>query len=123
GGSARYTSRRNGHESPCRSVQPSVDCQANPTTATEGTSMTKVRVLAGTRKGAFILESDAARRKWDVQGPFFGGWEVYHVAGSPADPDRIYASQTSSWFGQIIQRSDDGGRTWKRPGLPDGEAE
>ena len=38
------------------------------------------------------------------------------MKGSPADPDRIYASQSSSWFGQIIQRSSDGGVTWEQPG-------
>lgn len=77
--------------------------------------MSKVRVLAGTRKGAFILTADGKREHWDIQGPFFGGWEIYHVAGSPADPDRLYASQTSAWFGQIIQRSDDGGLSWSQP--------
>ncbi len=71
-----------------------------------------VRVLVGTRKGAFVLTSDAARKQWDVAGPFFGGWEMYHLKGSPADSNRIYASQSSGWFGQQIQRSDDGGRTW-----------
>jgi photosystem II stability/assembly factor-like uncharacterized protein len=71
-----------------------------------------VRVLVGTRKGAFVLTSDAKRQQWDVAGPHFAGWEVYHVAGSPADPDRLYASQSSGWFGQVIQRSDDGGRSW-----------
>lgn len=74
--------------------------------------MTRVRVLAGTRKGAFALTSDAKRQRWDVAGPHFGGWEVYHVAGSPADPARLYASQSNAWFGQVIQRSDDGGATW-----------
>jgi hypothetical protein len=74
--------------------------------------MSGVRVLVGTRKGAFVLTSDEARQKWDVSGPHFGGWEVYHVNGSSENPDRIYASQSSDWFGQIIQRSDDGGRTW-----------
>jgi photosystem II stability/assembly factor-like uncharacterized protein len=83
--------------------------------------MSKVRVLAGTRKGAFILESDGKREKWDVSGPHFAGWEMYHIKGSPADPNRIYASQTSGWFGQIIQRSDDGGKTWHQPGTPAGE--
>jgi hypothetical protein len=83
--------------------------------------MSGVRVLAGTRKGAFILTSDGKRQKWDVQGPHFAGWEIYHLKGSPADPDRIYASQTSGWFGQIIQRSDDGGKTWYQPGTPKGE--
>jgi hypothetical protein len=83
--------------------------------------MSRVRVLVGTRKGAFILESDGKRQKWSVGGPHFAGWEIYHVNGSPADPDRLYASQTSGWFGQIIQRSDDGGKTWHQPGTPRGE--
>ncbi|MCU1300868.1 MAG: BNR/Asp-box repeat protein [Candidatus Sulfotelmatobacter sp.] len=84
--------------------------------------MSKVRVLVGTRKGAFILTSDGKREKWDVSGPHFAGWEMYHIKGSPADPNRLYASQTSGWFGQIIQRSDDGGKTWHQPGTPAGEA-
>ncbi len=78
--------------------------------------MSGVRVLVGTRKGAFILTADGARKRWKVNGPLFGGWEMYHLKGSPADPDRIYASQTSGWFGQIIQRSSDGGKTWETPG-------
>ncbi|MBC5810164.1 MAG: exo-alpha-sialidase [Candidatus Eremiobacteraeota bacterium] len=78
--------------------------------------MSKVRVLVGTRKGAFVLESDAKREKWDVGGPFFTGWEIYHVKGSPLDPNRLYASQSSGWFGQLIQRSDDGGKTWQPMG-------
>jgi len=74
--------------------------------------MTMVRVLVGTKKGAFILTSDEKRQKWEVNGPHFAGWEIYHVNGSPVNPNRLYASQTSSWFGQVIQRSDDGGGTW-----------
>ena len=83
--------------------------------------MSGVRVLVGTRKGAFILTSDGKRQKWDVSGPHFAGWEIYHMKGSPVDPNRIYASQSSGWFGQIIQRSDDGGKTWHQPGTPPGE--
>jgi len=83
--------------------------------------MSSVRVLVGTRKGAFILSSDGKRQKWDVSGPHFAGWEIYHMKGSAVDPNRIYASQTSGWFGQIIQRSDDGGKTWHQPGTPAGE--
>src|ERR1041385_2564705 len=83
--------------------------------------MSKVRLLVGTRKGAFILSADGKREKWDISGPHFAGWEIYHLKGSPADPNRLYASQTSSWFGQIIQRSDDGGKTWFQPGTPPGE--
>ena len=78
--------------------------------------MSSVRVLVGTRKGAFILTSDGKRQNWSVSGPHFAGWEMYHLKGSPADPNRIYASQSSAWFGQIIQRSNDGGKTWEMPG-------
>ncbi len=78
--------------------------------------MSGVRVLVGTRKGAFVLTSDAKRKRWDVSGPLFAGWEIYHLKGSPVDPDRLYASQTTSWFGQLIQRSSDAGRTWEAMG-------
>jgi photosystem II stability/assembly factor-like uncharacterized protein len=78
--------------------------------------MSKVRVLVGTKNGAFILTADGARKDWKISGPHFAGWEIYHLKGSPADPDRIYASQSSGWFGQIMQRSDDGGKTWNTPG-------
>ena len=75
--------------------------------------MSSVRVLVGTRKGGFVLTSDGKRKDWKIDGPYFAGWEIYHIKGSPADPNRIYASQTSGWFGQILQRSDDGGTTWE----------
>jgi photosystem II stability/assembly factor-like uncharacterized protein len=74
--------------------------------------MTDVRVLVGTRKGAFVLTSDGNRREWDITGPLFAGWEIYHLKGSPVDPNRIYASQSTGWFGQVVQRSDDGGESW-----------
>jgi photosystem II stability/assembly factor-like uncharacterized protein len=78
--------------------------------------MSEVRVLVGTRKGAFVLTADGKRDKWTASGPHFAGWEMYHLKGSPADPNRIYASQSSGWFGQMIQRSDDGGKTWESAG-------
>src|SRR2546428_5971034 len=78
--------------------------------------MSEVRLLVGTRKGAFVLTSDATRERWDVSGPHFAGWEIYHLKGSPAEPNRLYASQSSSWFGQLIQRSNDGGKTWEPMG-------
>ncbi len=78
--------------------------------------MSGVRVLVGTRKGAFVLTSDGKRKHWDVSGPHFAGWEIYHLKGSPVDPGRIYASQSSGWFGQMIQRSSDGGKTWEAVG-------
>src|SRR5216110_2205362 len=78
--------------------------------------MSRVRVLVGTRKGAFVLRSDGRRERWDISGPHFGGWEIYHLKGSPAHPNRLYASQGTGWFGQLIQRSDDGGQTWEPVG-------
>src|SRR5271169_1838585 len=96
-----------GHEYTAREVRRKIQ---------EGGSMSSVRVLVGTKKGAFVLEADGKRQNWSVSGPLFAGWEVYHMKGSPADPNRIYASQTSSWSGQVIQRSSDGGKTWETPG-------
>jgi hypothetical protein len=78
--------------------------------------MSGVRVLVGTRKGAFVISADGKRERWTVDGPHFGGWEVYHLKSSPVDPERIYASQSTGWFGQLIQRSNDGGRTWEAMG-------
>src|ERR1017187_1909138 len=78
--------------------------------------MSRLRVLVGTRKGAFILTSDAKREKWDINVPYFAGWEIYHLKGSPVDPNRLYASQSSGWFGQMIERSNDGGKTWEAVG-------
>jgi hypothetical protein len=78
--------------------------------------MSGVRVLVGTRKGAFVMTADGKRDRWQISGPHFGGWEIYHVKGSPVDPNRLYASQNTSWFGQIIQRSDDGGQRWEPAG-------
>src|SRR6478672_10438633 len=82
----------------------------------ERNHMSSVRVLVGTRKGAFVISADGTRKNWDIAGPFFGGWELYHLKGSPVDPNRIYASQGSGWFGQLIQRSNDGGQTWEPVG-------
>jgi photosystem II stability/assembly factor-like uncharacterized protein len=78
--------------------------------------MARVRLLVGTKKGGFILTADGKRDKWELSGPHFPGWEIYHMSGSPINPDRLYASQTSGWFGQVIQRSDDGGKTWDAVG-------
>src|ERR1700682_5744545 len=78
--------------------------------------MPNVRVLVGTRKGAFIFTSNEKRKDWAVSEPLFPGWEIYHFNASPANPDRLYVSQSTGWFGQIIQRSDDGGKTWQAVG-------
>jgi hypothetical protein len=55
--------------------------------------MGKVRLLVGPRKGAFVLTSNARRERWDISGPHFGGWEIYHLKGSPADPNRLSPQQ------------------------------
>lgn len=74
--------------------------------------MSRVKILVGTRKGAFVITSDASRRKWEISDPLFPGWEVFHLTASPVMPGRLYASQSTQWFGQLIQRSDDGGASW-----------
>src|SRR5206468_9739848 len=79
-------------------------------------SMSGVRLLVGTRKGAFVLTSDGTRDDWNVEGPMFAGWEIYHLNASPVDPDRLYASQSTGWHGQVVQRSDNGGKTWEPVG-------
>src|SRR2546429_1245715 len=79
-------------------------------------SMSRVRLLVGTRKGAFVLTSDGTRDDWNVEGPLFAGWEMYHLKASPVDPGRLYASQSTGWHGQVVQRSDDGGKTWEPVG-------
>ena len=78
--------------------------------------MSQVRVLVGTRKGAFILTSDGKRDNWNVSGPHFAGWEIFHLKGSLVDPNRLYVSQSSGWSGQVVQRSNDGGSTWETVG-------
>jgi photosystem II stability/assembly factor-like uncharacterized protein len=91
-------------------------CKPAGQSASEAAFMSRVRVLVGTRKGAFILNADGVRKDWTISAPHFAGWEMYHLKASPADPNRVYASQSSSWFGQLIQRSDDGGLTWTATG-------
>lgn len=78
--------------------------------------MSSIRLLVGTKKGAFICTSDGRRDRWEISGPHFAGWEMYHLKASPVNPNRIYASQSSGWFGQVMQRSDDGGKTWETAG-------
>jgi len=75
--------------------------------------MSLIKVLVGTRKGAFIITSDASRKSWEIADPLFPGWEVYHLVASPVMPGRLYASQSTQWFGQLIQRSDNGGISWQ----------
>ncbi|WP_201733267.1 sialidase family protein [Acidithrix sp. C25] len=75
--------------------------------------MTEVRLLIGTKKGAFIIDSANGRSQWQIQGPLFGGWEIYHINASPLNKNLIYASQFNGWFGQVLQRSFDAGKTWE----------
>jgi hypothetical protein len=58
--------------------------------------MSGVRVLVGTRKGAFVLTSDGKREEWDVSGPHFGGWEIYHLKGSRADPSLLCGEEMTA---------------------------
>jgi photosystem II stability/assembly factor-like uncharacterized protein len=74
--------------------------------------MARVMVLAGTRKGCFLIESDSDRRDWEVRGPFCEGWPVYHAIHDP-ESDTIYAAAASEWHGAGVWRSSDRGETWE----------
>jgi photosystem II stability/assembly factor-like uncharacterized protein len=74
--------------------------------------MARTVVLVGTRKGCFLLESNEARRDWELRGPFCEGWPVYHAVHDPSDGS-IYAAAASEWHGSAIWRSPDLGKTWE----------
>jgi photosystem II stability/assembly factor-like uncharacterized protein len=73
--------------------------------------MKKVLVLIGTKKGAFILESDKARRSWALRGPFCNTWPIQHVIADPAS-GTVYAAGGNEWFGPAVWKSSDFGETW-----------
>jgi photosystem II stability/assembly factor-like uncharacterized protein len=74
--------------------------------------MPRVMLLVGTRKGCFVLESDADRRDWSARGPYCEGWPIYHAVHDP-DSGALYAAAASEWHGAGVWRSDDLGETWK----------
>src|SRR3979411_2777341 len=83
--------------------------------------MSGVRVLVGTRKGAFVLTSDGKRQRWDVSGPHFGGWEVYHLKGWPAHTTRLSApasrrSQSPLWVAvqRLVRPADPAFQRWRQ---------
>src|SRR5438876_11264967 len=78
-------------------------------------STSGVRVLAGTRKGAFVLTPDGKRGRWDVSGPNFTGWETYPLKGSAADPNRLNSTQSSGTSEQLTHRLSSGGRSRALP--------
>ena len=79
-----------------------------------------VTVLLGTSKGVFLLESDAARRDWQVRGPFCDGWSINHVIGDP-DSGTIWAAGGGEWMGAGVWRSEDGGASWVLSKLSNGK--
>src|SRR5690348_18210143 len=74
--------------------------------------MGQTLLLVGTRKGCFLVESDADRRDWTIRGPFCEGWPVYHAVHD-ADTGAIYAAAASEWHGSAVWRSPDLGETWE----------
>ena len=73
--------------------------------------MPQIVLLVGTRKGCFVLESDADRKDWDVRGPFCDGWPVYNAVHDPVS-GALYAAAASEWHGAGVWRSNDLGETW-----------
>ena len=76
--------------------------------------MSRTLVLIGTRKGCFVLESDADRRDWSLRGPFCESWPVYHAVYDQGS-GTIFAAAASEWHGSAIWRSADLGETWSTP--------
>jgi photosystem II stability/assembly factor-like uncharacterized protein len=74
--------------------------------------MPRTLVLIGTRKGCFVLESDADRRDWRLRGPYCEGWPVYHAVFDPGSGS-IYAAAASEWHGSAVWRSRDLGESWE----------
>ena len=89
--------------------------------ATPRKGKTRVLVLVGTRKGAFIFESDRTRKHWKLSGPHFAGWGVNHLAldQRQGSPGRLFAALYHDVYGANIHRSNDLGQTWK---MADGPA-
>ena len=80
-----------------------------------------VLALVGTAKGLFVLRGNEERRHWRAEGPLLGGWGVYHATADARD-GTLYAATNHRVYGSTVQRSEDGGRTWRRSqkiGLPE----
>ncbi len=73
----------------------------------------RVQVLIGTRKGAFILESDPSRHDWRLRGPFCETWPVHHFVRDARD-GMLYAAGGNAWYGPSVWRSPDDGATWSQ---------
>lgn len=73
--------------------------------------MNRVLLMVGTRKGAFLLDSDETRRDWAVRGAFCEGFEIRDVSYDPSD-GTVYAAATSPWLGPVVFRSPDLGASW-----------
>lgn len=75
-----------------------------------------VLLLVGTMKGAFILRSDKARKKWKVEGPHLRGTAVYAMLHDGREGrNRTFAAANNTFFGSTLRSSDDFGKTWSEP--------
>jgi len=84
-----------------------------------------MKLLVGTRKGAFIYTADDRRLSWDVAGPMMGGWSIYHMSSDARDgKPRVYAAANHAVWGPAVAKSDDGGHSWDKSseglGFPSG---
>ena len=86
--------------------------------------MSKTVLIVGTRKGCFLLESDEARRDWELRGPFCEEWPIFHAVHD-GGTGTLYAAAASEWHGASVWRSHDLGATWQQSseglGYGDGE--
>ena len=71
-----------------------------------------------TRKGAFSLQSNAARSSWELSGPQFLGHVIHHIVQDPRAPDVMLMAAKTGHLGPTVFRSTDRGRQWKEAAQP-----
>ena len=82
------------------------------------TQAKNVAVFAATRKGLWIFRGDAARKKWQTDGPHFLGHIIHHVVLDPRDNKTLLAAAKTGHLGPTIFRSTDMGKNWKEAKQP-----
>lgn len=73
----------------------------------------QVLLLVGTKRGLFVLHSDAERTRWTISEPKLVGREVYHAILDPRDGRTVWAASDHKVWGAHIHRSEDRGESWE----------
>jgi hypothetical protein len=78
----------------------------------------KVRLFVGSRKGAYVLESDSSRKRWSIRGPYHEGGDTFMIRADSREPGTVYAAVNNTFFGPMLFRSTDWGRKWTETSVP-----